>query len=168
MQNNNQNNKLTNTSSVPCPSICNYTTNVNYQSNLNRINNVDINCVNELSCKLESNIINLNVNNIVHTINLDAANTNNEAASVHLHIDQWLSTISQMRLSLSSTSLSVSELDELEHHIRFGISLPLIEQPSSIHYSNTTTVLEHQQLVADRISEYISIGAIQVVPLGFQ
>ena len=120
------------------------------------------NFVNELSCKLES-INNLNVNNIVHTINTNAADANSEAASVHLCIDEWLSTISQMRLSLSSTGLSVSELDELEHHINFGISLPLIEQPSSIHYSNTTTVSEHHQLVAERILEYISIGAIQVV-----
>lgn len=121
------------------------------------------NFVNEFSCKLESNINNLNVNNIVHTINTNTADANSEAASVHLCIDEWISTISQMRLSLSSTGLSVSELDELEHHINFGISLPLIEQPSSIHFSNTTTVSEHHQLVAERISEYISIGAIQVV-----
>lgn len=118
------------------------------------------NRVNELTCNIQSNNTNLNVNT-VHTTTQQAADTNNEAASVHLCINEWLSTISDMRSSLSTTGLSVSELDELEHHITHGISLPLIEQPSSIHYSNTTTVSEHHQLVAERISEYINIGAIQ-------
>ena len=91
--------------------------------------------MNELSCNIQSNNTNLNVNT-VHTTTQQAADTNSEAASVHLCIDEWLSTISDMRSSLSSTGLSVSELDELEHHIKHGISLPLIEQPSSIHYFN--------------------------------
>ena len=69
-----------------------------------------------------------------------------------------------MRLSTSSSSLSSSELDELEQHIRHGISLPLTTEPSPIHFANTTTVSDHHELVAERIAEYISIGAIQALP----
>ncbi len=88
---------------------------------------------------------------------------NPEAASVHLCTDKWLSVISEMRLS-SAFKLSGSDLDELEQHIKFGISLPLDEQPSNIKFSNTTTVTEHHSAVADRIAEYISIGAVQQLP----
>ena len=111
---------------------------------------------NQSTCNIESNIetSNVNIENV----------TNNESASVHKCIDKWLATISAMRLSTSSSSLSSSELDELEQHIRHGISLPLTTEPSPIHFANTTTVSDHHELVAERIAEYISIGAIQALP----
>ena len=95
---------------------------------------------------------------------IQPAAVNTEAATVHLHTVKWLSVIQQMRSSTSNGSLSVSELDELEYHIRDGITLPLDTEPSSIHYANTTTVNDNHSLVADRISEYISIGAVQSLP----
>lgn len=89
---------------------------------------------------------------------------NPEAASVHLCTEKWLSVISEMRLS-SACKLTVSDLDELEQHIKYGISLPLDEQPSDIKFSNTSTVTENHSAVAERIAEYISIGAVQPLPL---
>lgn len=88
---------------------------------------------------------------------------NNEAATVHQCIDKWLNVIQQMRSS-TKCSLSVSELDELQHHIQYGITLQLDSEPSNIHYSNTTTVDDNHASVAERISEYISIGAVQPLP----
>lgn len=104
-----------------------------------------------------------NVSYSVHTQPTVVA-TSDEAATVHLHIDQWLSTICDMRAS-SNCSLSSSELDEIEQHISSGISLPLLEPPPGIQFANTTTVNDHHQLVADRINEYISIGAVRVLPV---
>jgi hypothetical protein len=89
---------------------------------------------------------------------------NNEAASVHQCTDKWLSVIQQMRSS-SKCSLSVSELDELQQHIQFGITLPLNSEPLNIHYNNTPTVNDNHSDVAERIQEYISIGAVQPLPI---
>jgi hypothetical protein len=104
------------------------------------------------------------VNSSVHTNSLtqsSAATSNAEAASVHLCADKWLDAIQQMRSS--SLSFPESDLDEIEFHVRYGITLSLSDLPESIHFSNTTTVDDNHSLVADRIAEYISIGAIQVL-----
>src|SRR3569833_2467988 len=53
----------------------------------------------------------------------------------------------------------------IENHIRNGITLPLDSEPPSIQFNNTTTVDEHHSAVAERIQEYISIGAVQQLPV---
>jgi hypothetical protein len=92
-----------------------------------------------------------------------AVASNPDAASVHLYTNKWLQVIQSMRSS-SACTLSVHELDELENHITHGITLPLDVEPINIHYNNTTTVTDNHLLVADRISEYMSIGAVQQLP----
>ena len=88
---------------------------------------------------------------------------NPEAATVHQCTEKWLSAIKCMRTSVAC-KLSVHELDELESHILHGVSVPVESEPEQIHYKNTTTVYEHHSAVAERISEYISIGAVRKLP----
>lgn len=102
------------------------------------------------------------IHSSLHSSSSPAA-VNTEAATVHQCTNKWLSAVQRMRVS-SACTLSSSELDELESHIRDGITLPLDREPSNIHYNNTTTVDDNHSSVAERIAEYISIGAVQPLP----
>jgi hypothetical protein len=88
---------------------------------------------------------------------------NPEAASVHQCTSIWLRAINEMKESDSSDPDTIAEL---ERHIRNGIDITsdLLSQPSSIRFSNTTTVNEHFEEVKTRINEYISIGAVVQLP----
>lgn len=104
----------------------------------------------------------------VHTVSFPfistAAPLHPEAASVHLCTDKWLSVIQAMRVS-TACQLPVLDLNELEQHIKHGITLPLTVEPDNIQFNNTTTVADNHLSVADRIEEYISIGAVQQLPV---
>ncbi len=121
-----------------------------YSSTLNSISNINIFNSTSLNSSTINNIFPSAVSSIV----------NPDAATVHQCTDKWLNVLYQMRSS-KLCSLTVSELNELEDHITNGISLPLDTEPQNIHFNNTTTVNENFSSVADRISEYISIGAVQ-------
>ena len=112
-----------------------------------------------------SSVYNNSTSNLIPPASTGIA-SNNEAATVHLYTDKWLNVINQMRTS-PACSLTVQELNELEETFKFGINLDLNPDnvPSNIVYSNTPAVDEHHQAVAERISEYISIGAVQPLPL---
>ena len=91
------------------------------------------------------------------------AAVNPEAATVHQCTSTWLSAIHQMKQS-STCELSDLELLEIEQHIQHGITIDVESEPVPIHFNNTNTVLENSELVNDRISEYIDIGAVRLLP----
>jgi hypothetical protein len=59
----------------------------------------------------------------------------------------------------------LAELQEIERHIRFGITLPLLTEPnSSRSFDNTQPVELHEAAVRRRLDEYISFGAVVALP----
>jgi hypothetical protein len=64
----------------------------------------------------------------------------------------------------STCKLSSLELLEIEQHIQHGITIDVESEPEQIHFKNTYTVTENSELVNDRISEYIDIGAVRLLP----
>lgn len=103
------------------------------------------------------------VNTFSSNISTTTAAVNPEAATVHQCTETWLNAIQQMKQS-STCELSSLELLEVEQHILHGITIDVESEPVPIHYNNTHTVNENSDLVNDRISEYIDIGAVRLLP----
>ena len=60
---------------------------------------------------------------------------------------------------------NLEELEEIERHIRYGITLPLLTEPNShALFDNTQPVEQHEAAVRRRLDEYISFGAVIALP----
>lgn len=65
---------------------------------------------------------------------------------------------------LQTSGIYKSQLDEIRSHIRFGVSLQLINEPKSIHLPNTFSVKQYINEVRSRLQEYIALGAVLPLP----
>lgn len=73
----------------------------------------------------------------------------------------WHTTISAMK---AQAGANLTDLQYISDQITYGVTIPLIGDPPHISYPNTPTVMEHADAVRSRLTEYIAIGAVIILP----